>query len=637
MKRISVLIVFLSLTTLSCKKYLDIVPDNIATIENAFTLRSTAERYLVSCYSFMPYESDLPFSTLLSGDELWLPINPLPYYEFNADESWGIAQGRQNVNVPLLDYWNEVFARGGFWKGIRYCNIFLENIMNVPGMTEVQKRQWAAEAKFLKAYYHFYLLRMYGPIPLIRKNLPISATTEQIRVKREPVDDAFAYIVELLDEAAKDLPVNVNDENLELGRITKLIALGTKAKVLVYAASPLFNGNKDYASFGYDTPLFNQVVSKEKWVKAANACKDAITAAEMAGYSLYKFKTTTQTQGISEETMTELSIRNTITEKWNSEVLWANPNSSTGHLQRQATPFALDPAAKANPLPRGNLSVPLNIASLFYSKNGVPINEDKTWNYASRYELRTATEADKYKIANNYVTAEFNFDREPRFYADLGFDGGIWYGQGKYDDSKNENWVVKAKVGQTQGKQGITLFPVTGYYAKKYVHYTNVMSPTTSSYSTVDYPWVKLRLGDLYLLYAEALNESGRSSSEVCQYLNLIRERAGLPGVEESWANFSKFPDKYTRPDGLREIIHRERAIEMVFEGERFWDERRWKTAIDTYNTPITGWDSTQETTSSYYRVKVIYNQNFSLKNYFWPIRQRDILDNTLILQTPGW
>lgn len=623
----------------SCKKYLDIVPDNIATIDNAFTLPSTTERYLVTCYSFIPPESDLPYSTLVSGDELWLPIDPLPTYEFVADESWGIALGRQNVNAPLLDYWNGPLGISGLWEGIRDCNIFLEHIMKVPGMTNIQQKQWAAEAKFLKAYYHFYLLRMYGPIPVIKTNLPISASIDEVKVKRQPIDSVFSYIVQLLDEAAADLPVRVTDENQELGRATKLVALSLKAKVLVYEASPLFNGNSDYAGFANKdgTPLFSQEISLDKWKAAAQACQDAIQACEGAGYMLYHFQPTAQAQNLSPETTTKLNIRNIITERWNSEIIWANPNSTTVFLQRQATPFALDPAAKANALPRGNLSVPLNVASLFYTRHGVPIDEDKTWDYGDRYSLRTATDADKYEISDNYVTAGFNFDREPRFYADLGFDGGIWYGQGIYDDDKNDNWVVRAKVGQTQGRQGVTLFPITGYYAKKYVYYTNVMSTSANVYSMYDYPWVELRLGDLYLLYAEALNEAEGPSAAVYQYLDSIRARAGLPGVADSWSQYAKSPGKYKTQDGLREIIHRERTIEMAFEGQRFWDERRWKTAIQTYNNPITGWDASQENANAYYRVKVLYNQTFSLKDYFWPLRQKDITVNDLLVQNPGW
>jgi hypothetical protein len=637
--RNGVLGLFLSLTLFSCKKYLDVVPDDVATIENAFTLQSTAQRFLVTCYSFIPPISDLPYSTLLSGDELWLPISPFPHYEFDADESWGIARGLQNANQPMLDYWDGFLGIPGLWEGIRDCNIFLDNIMGVPGMQDTLKKQWAGEAKFLKAYYYFYLLRMYGPIPIIKSNLPISASINEVRVRRQPVDSVFHYIVQLLDEAAADLPMRVMDPNLDLGRATMPAALALKAKVLVYEASPLFNGNTDYAGFTNKdgTPLFNQTVSLQKWKDAAEACSQAIEVCEEAGYSLYYFKPTAQTPNISRETITKLSIRNIITEPWNSEVIWADPNSTTIYLQEQATPFALDPGAKGNALPRGNLSVPLNIVSLFYTRHGVPIDEDKTWDYAGRYQLRTATDSDKYEIANGYTTAALNFDREPRFYADLGFDGGVWYGQGVYADDQNNNWVVEAKEGQTQGREGITLFPITGYYAKKYVYYTNVMSTTYNAYSMYSYPWVELRLGDLYLLYAEALNEAAGPSADVYKYLNLIRARAGLPSVQDSWDQYSNNPGEYQTQAGLRKIIHQERTIEMAFEGQRFWDQRRWKTAPVTYNNPITGWDATQGSAQGYYRVKQLYNQTFTLKDYFWPISQKELTINDNLAQNPGW
>ena len=121
--------------------------------------------------------------------------------------------------------------------------------MKVPDMMEEEKRRWAAEVKFLKAYYHFYLLRAYGPIPIMRENLPISASGDEVRVYRRPVDEVFDYIIELIDESLINLSETIRDEHTELGRITLPIALGAKAKILVYAASPLFNGNKDYQGF----------------------------------------------------------------------------------------------------------------------------------------------------------------------------------------------------------------------------------------------------------------------------------------------------------------------------------------------------------------------------------------------------
>src|SRR5690606_20595894 len=190
-----------------------------------------------------------------------------PFIGFSAP-GWQIARGNQGVVEPILNYWDGVTQP---FNGIRDCNILMENIDRVPDMEELEKRRWVGEAKFLKAYYHFWLLRMYGPIPLIRENIPVSAGVEEVKVRREPVDDCVSYIVQLLDEAAADLPNSIEDEQNELGRITRTIALSIKALVLTTAASPLFNGNSEYTSYarGDGRLFFNTEYSAEKWRIAA--------------------------------------------------------------------------------------------------------------------------------------------------------------------------------------------------------------------------------------------------------------------------------------------------------------------------------------------------------------------------------
>ncbi len=615
----------------SCSDYLDIVPDNVATIEYAFRMRSTAEQYLFTCYSFIPKLGTIhQYNPALFGaDEFWFNKE---VYEFTP---WSIAQGLQNVNSPLMNFWTGT-AAGDFWTGISQCNIFLEKIPAVPDMEPWEKDQWAAEVKFLKAYYHFYMVQAYGPIPIMRENLPISASGEEVRVVRRPVDEVVEYIVELLDEAIPNLPEKVMDENTELGRITLPIAMGMKAKILVYAASPLFNGNPDYIGFTNKdgTPLFNTTFSAQKWERAAAACKEAIDKAHALGYMLYEFQPTLLTGQISEETRIHLNCRGTVTERWNTEIIWANTSSTTRHMQTWCAPRGLNNAQRAYSGSNGSYGVTMKVANLFYTKNGVPIDEDVSWDYNNRFNLRTGTDAEMHTIKKGYVTAEFNFDREPRFYGSLGFDGGIWYGNGNYNDA-NPYWL-EAKIGQFLGKTQGGWHSVPGYWAKKLVNYTNTATNSTT-YTTTNYPWVMLRLGDLYLLYAEAMNEVNGPSPEVFQYLDLIRAKGGLPGVKESWSNFSRNPSKFSKKEGLREIIRRERSIEMALEGERFWDLRRWKDAPLELNKPITGWDVDQEKAEDYYREKVLFNQTFSLKDYFWPIREHDLIVNKNLVQNPGW
>ncbi len=630
-KQTIIILLILASPALSCKKYLDVVPDNIATIEYAFRMRTTAKKYLYTCYSYIPNQADISSGFMFTGDDMWYPSYP------NGSAPWEIARGSQNINSPYLDYWNGAGANKPMWRGLRECNIFLENVELVPDLDSIEKEQWIAEVKFLKAYYHFFLMTLYGPIPVIRNNLSIAAGVDDVKVTRRSVDEVVDYIVELLDEASEGLPNAVQDPMAENGRITLPIAKALKAKVLVYAASPLFNGNPDYSGFinKDGTQLFSQTSSPEKWQKAANACKEAIDLCESLGYELYKFTLTNQTLAISEETKIQMNVRNSFTERWNSEVIWADPNSYTATIQNQSTP-RYDLSVFGNSIIRGNWGVPLKVVSQFYTKNGLPINEDKTWSYSSRFNLRTATVADKYCIKPDYVTAAFNFDREPRFYATFGFDGGIWYGQGKYDD--NDTYVLQCKVGQPAGKTNPTGFAASGYYPKKYVYYTNIASTTANTNTITDYPWVLMRLSDLYLLYAEAINEAeGPANGEAYKYLNLIRERAGIPTVEDAWTNFSTNPSKFTSKEGLRDIIHRERYIELALEGHRRWDVRRWKEAPVELTKPITGWDVDQETSAAYYREKVIFRPTFTLKDYFWPIREYDLIINKNLVQNPGW
>lgn len=631
MKKIQyyLVIAIMALLPTSCN-YLDIVPDNVATIDNAFTMRTTAEKYLFTCYRYMPSQASLydnPAWT--AGDEFWFPY---PSIGISA-AGWNIARGSQNASNPYVNYWDGVSK---LFVGIRDCNIFIENIDKVNDLDIQEKARWVAEVKFLKAYYHFWLLRMYGPIPLIRENLPISASVDEVKVYREPVDDGFDYVVQLLDEAIPDLPDKIDFEVTELGRITKPIALAVKAKVLVTAASPLFNGNTDFTGFNDNrgVSLFNTSYNKERWSLAVDACKAAIEFCDSVGFSLYNFKPALGSNSLSDETITQMSIRNSVCDKWNSEIIWGNPNSSTVTLQRNATPYGLNPTFIAHESVLGNLGVTIKIAELFYSKNGIPITEDKTWDYNNRFQLRSVGQDEKFHLQTGYTTATLNCDREPRFYADLAFDGGIWFGNGRLDD--NDQWVIRSKAGQIQVRISLNRNCITGYWPKKLVHFENIIG-ASNSYTVQNYAWPVMRLADLYLLYAEALNEANGPSEEVYHWINLVRQRAGLKSVEESWSQFSKSPEKYTTVDGLREIIQQERLIELAFEGHRFWDLRRWKKAHAEMNKPITAWNVEQSDPNLYYRELTLYKPTFLVRDYFWPIREDNILVNPNLVQNLGW
>lgn len=621
---------FLLLTFTSCiADYLDVVPDNIATIDNAFTMRSTAERFLFTCYSWMPSMASLNDSpSLMNSDEIWTVYGGS--YTGNA---WKIARGQQGVVEPLINYWDGAAGGVPMFRGIRECNIFLESIQNVPDMTDYEKDIWTSEVKFLKAYYHFYLLRMYGPIPITDVNLPISATVEQVKVYRDDVDKCFAYIVKTIDEAIPNLPDKIEEMTNQAGRIDKCIALSMKAYILVTAASPLFNGNTDYSNFldQNGKPFFNQTNSPDKWTAAATACKEAVEFCETKGYSLYKYAPSLA-QKLSPTTINQLSIRNSVCERWNQESIWSNAKSTFGEKEQGLCLVRGLIATNLTGGTTGYVSPTMKIAEMFYTKNGIPIDEDPEWDYPNRYSLKVAQDEDKINLINGYTTAALNFDREDRFYACLGFDGGNWYGQGKYDE--NNLYFVEGKLGQNAGVQLPHAHMVTGYSLKKLVHYQNIIN--ASSITTRWFPWPIMRLANLYLLYAEALNEVSGPGNEAFRMIDLVRERAGLKGVEESWNNSTK-PNKFKSKEGLREIIQRERSLELAFEGERLWDLRRWKTATKEMNSNVMGWNIYQETTEGYYRPIVLFKQTFSMKEYFWPIKEKSLQVNRNLKQNPGW
>src|SRR5215207_2678761 len=203
-----ILSIILLLVTGSCKKYLDVVPDQVGTIDNAFTQRSTAEKFLFTCYAYMPRHGSMADNPAFNaGDEVWYMD---PIRDVDAD-FWNIARGMQNTGNPLGSFWTGKNQGIKLFTALRDCNIFLANIDNVRDMEAIERERWKAEVTFLKAYFHFYLVRMYGPVPIIRENLQVGSTPEEVQVTREPVDSCFSYIVQLLDEAAANdaLPAKI--------------------------------------------------------------------------------------------------------------------------------------------------------------------------------------------------------------------------------------------------------------------------------------------------------------------------------------------------------------------------------------------------------------------------------------------
>ncbi len=634
----------LSLCATSCD-FLNIVPDDVPTIDHAFQDMAQAEKYLYTCYSYLqPYMNPTKDPAIMGSGEF------LSYTSGNGAISLynnGLITGSQNISSPICNNWESDSWYSSPYEGIRVCNTFLEKIDEPFDLDFINKTRWVAEVKFLKAYYHFYLIRMYGPIVICDKNHEINADPDEIREYRVPLDSCINYCVNLLDEATVDLPIRIENEADELGRATKAIAKAVKAKLLVMAASPLFNGNANYAEIADErgVKLFPAAgEDPKKWARAATACEEAIVAAEEAGHTLYTLGT--HAFQLNAELEQQLEIRNKIWDEWNTETIWGYTKTSTFELQYNAIP-RLHADALKNPYVKGGALAPTHfVADLYYTENGVPMDEDKNFDYANRYELRAATEEEKWKVSTSvdgatgepFITAKQHFNREPRFYASIGFDGALWWGNGKTDISKyDELYKISGKFSQLQGQTWASLYSVTGYFAKKLVDPETTFN--TSGFTTDPAPFPIIRMSDLYLLYAEVLNEIGGPTAQVYQLIDAVREKAGLKGVQESWRDYSTNPAKPESKTGLREIIHRERMIELAMEGQSMWDIRRWMEGTKYWNGKVETWNINGKQPENYYSKIVVTTafQKFSQRDYLWPISQNQMSINPKLVQNYGW
>jgi hypothetical protein len=603
-----------------------------------------AEKYLFTCYNYRPIIGGVNVDPAMNGgDETWQRYT-------NTEQFWPtfpnsqIARGFQSVVNPILDHWNGQNSGKALWVGIRDCNTFLEKIHEVRDLTDQERKRWIAEVKFLKAYYHYYLFKCYGPIPIIDVNIPISADEDQVKFFRQPVDSVVNYVSTLLAEAAVDLP-DAKDvvEGTEAGRVDKLAALSIRAEVLLFAASPLFNGNLDYQEMidKRGVQLFPQNYDPKKWELAAAACKTAIDACHAQGKSLYdQVDPVINNATVPQPFKLQTTYRQAICDRWNKELIWGNTNYSCNDLTRNATPRLVPLTEKLGSV-TSEWAPTLKMVGMYYSSNGVPINEDKEWLskgwYDNRFKIRPEGSSGNeiYYVKEAEKTAYLHFNREPRFYASLGFDRGIYFGNGYYDFPANVKYCDFLNTG-VSGYQANAGHSATGYAVKKMHSFKNAQ--TKDEVSVEYFPFPIMRLANLYLMYAEALNEVDGPADEIFSYLDLIRARVGLDGVRESWAAYSTNPGKPDTKEGRRDIIHRERTIELAFEGKRFWDIRRWKE-IDVLNEQPQGWNIKGETQQDFYRVVPIAREplRFTLKDYFWPIRESDISVNSNLLQNYGW
>lgn len=598
----------------SCSKYLDIVPPNTANINTAFQNYSTALRFLYSLYSYLPVENDASYGNISAC----ATDQAIPVWQGNVIVR--LLRGEQNSSNPLFNYWEgkNSLPNISLFEGIRQCYIFLDNVDKVPGVTPEDVKRWKGEATFLAAYYHYILLRQYGPIPLIDHQVDFNATTgSDIFPERKPYDACVDYIARRFDESISMLPVNTPSQN-ELGRVTSVIVKAIKARMLLTAASPLFNGNSDYYSnfkSKAGAPLMNLSYDKEKWKRAIDAIKDAMDAASQAGKHLYQFTDYKGPNDFFDATHRDtgmIAYRFAMVDPWNAELIWGY-SVPEGWYQWQQN------CAPLTGNSYNGIGPSLRTVESFYTENGLPIDKDPTWNYASRYD-----------VDPDAHTMNVNLHREPRYYASVAYDNGSFLVNGTAE-------TMHFKGGEDQGwHSGATNYSITGFLVQKVVHPQTVA--TDNNFTLVKYPWPIIRLAELYLSYAEAFNEYYGTAQQqtVLDYLNMIRKRSMLPTVQASWAIAGHGP-VFTQ-DEMRTIIRQERSIELVFEGQYFWDIRRWKQGDKYFNQTVYGMNFQGTDESSFNRVTPVMTQVFRTPaSYLFPLSVQELSKNNNLVQNPGW
>lgn len=627
MKNILITLSFLLLLT-SCE-YLDVVPEGKATQDDIWKTTQQAEKYRYYMRTYMPNLIGYDWSPdQFAGDDMITGGVGTTYWF----SSKSLIYGEENANVTYFGRWAPCSTSGGtnydIYRGIRYAFYLLDNVYKVPAISPENAARYAGEAWYLIGYYHQLLLEYYGPIILVKRYIPNDAPDSEIFAPRSPYDECVKYIAECYDKAAELLPQTVIDS--ELGLPTRMSALSYKARLLLYAASPLVNGNSDYVGFdNHDgTPLMNTTYDPEKWKKAMEAAAEAISVAEKFNSELGRQNFMLYTSADSSLPNDERGRRNYrdafTKEHWNG-LEFIEAKGDRGGCQTLQQLMGPRPIANNMSLGWKTTSVPtMEAVEMYYTKNGLPWEDDPE-----------TKDIDPYAYNAEAGTVNLHLYKEPRFYASVGYDRGTYEIDGK-------EITLYLRGGELHGstlKETDEYQSCTGYLCQKWIPKASTYSIPSNSFSIYYYAYPYLRLPELYLSYAEADFEyNGSLSTQSLEYINLVRKRCGLPTFQASWALAGGIPTGQK----LRKVLHQERSIEFLFEGRRFHDLRRWKEAPEVMNKQPRSWNRDGKTAEEFYQV-IEANQGGrvrifeSPKSYWMAVPMSEINKNPNLVQNPGY
>lgn len=589
----------LSIVSFSACDYLDKTPDEDMTLEDVFTNREWIRGFISNIYSWLPHENhfadDGGFRNPFVGgsDEMEIAFGEAYSHLINAG-TWNPS------NIGRVPIWQEA------WCSIRCCNIFLEYIDD-SNQDPADIDSWKGEVYFLRAFFHFLALRTHGPIPLI--DYVVSVDDDIQSIVRQPFDKCVKFIADDLDRAYQLLPHT--RITTDYGRPVKSSAKALKSRLYLYAASPLYNGNSEFYADLKDPQtgeqLMPQTYDKNKWKAAVDASIEALECIEESNFhGLYRSGTNDPIKNYEE----------IFTVNWNKEVLWGKNLGDDLHHIWCSDPISFGLPSIFNPTQEqvdcyrmADGSKPI----LGYTNNGLTPIINPESGYVEEGYVATEEKGRWPKgVRNMYV------GREPRFYASINYPGQIWK-----LNHELEFWYEGVDGKKYAGSD----YCKTGYLMRK----INNINSTQKPWNVQKPVWIYIRVAEIYLNAAEAINEYYGPTAEAYGYINAIRERSGLGPLEEGLTQ-----------DEFREEIRLERRIELAFETHRYFDVRRWKIAEEIDSKPIHSLDiysGKHKQDDAFYTRVVCETRVFeSPKHYLFPIPQEEINKNPRrLVQNPEW
>lgn len=601
----------------SCVDYLDKESDTELTLPMVFEDKTRIEGWLANVYSHVPdpywgYARKLGWD-ILSDD-------------MTASERW--RQWDWKVIPMLLGEWTpSTDWDGNYWARlpqlIREANIFIENVHPLPeqGISATEVTYMKAEMRFMIAYYYYLLSNTYGPVPFKPNYIaPTDFNLADLMEGQRPYYEVVDWVDKELQEVAKILPAKYTEAR-KYGRATSIMCLAVRARMLLFAASPLVNGNPDYANHKNKDGenLFSTTADKTKWAYAAQACKELIDAAEAAGHKLY---TEENDDGTIDPFMSYQNLFLTRYDEGNTEILFARPGGSEyGEYEKHATPAASGGS--------GGLGVTQSLVDAFFTENGLPINDDPEYEetgYSVSDETRDNTVWDT-EVNGGAISYKGTYkmycNREPRFYVTVSYNNSYFTQEKRLFNFFNGS----ADNPHTHDA------PQNGYLIRKKISPDLNVKQGTYKYR----PGIVYRLGEAYLNYAEALNESDPGNGDILVYLNKIRERAGIRQYTTGDTDEKFIHVDLNDQAEMRKLIRAERRVELSCEGIRYDDLRRWKEAENVLNGDFYGMNFSGRDESSFY-VRTPYLKRVYKKAYYWfPIHQSEMDKNDKLVQSPYW